>query len=370
MVVRIPKNYEHLLAEDMQRLSDYRIKGTVSFIDFAPTLAKLAGLTSLAEHDGEAFLGDNISLKQLNQRDYSFSYADRFDERSSLLRSVHLNNYQYIRRYEPFTPDSLFNAYRARQPAYQEWDKMFKAGQLTPVQADYFEPKPAEALYDLAKDPHQINNLAKDPNYRKQLASMRSALNNQVKILPDVGFYPESYVLAQSNSNIASFGQRHKKEISALVDIADLQLQPFAQVKMQLQHLLSKGTTWQKYWALNVASHFGVEAVSLTAQANQILNSNANTLIKARALQFLTIASSYKPQAKLIELIKEASSDIQVVEILNIAAQLKDLKNFVIDIPMHSTWVKPNKSDPDFFHKNSKYNMIVDRIRFLSGEYD
>ncbi|MEI8649268.1 sulfatase-like hydrolase/transferase [Paraglaciecola sp. Hal342] len=76
LVVRIPKNYQHLLHSDFSAPNNVRVKGVVSFIDFAPTLLELAGLEKPPQQDGESFLSNTMSLAELNSRDTTFSYAE------------------------------------------------------------------------------------------------------------------------------------------------------------------------------------------------------------------------------------------------------------------------------------------------------
>lgn len=181
LVVRIPKNFKHLLHPQMQNLKNARVDGFVNFIDFAPTLAKLAGADLSQYQDGQAFLGKDISLNALNQRQTSFGYADRFDEKTDMVRTLRVGKYKYTRHYKPFNPDALFNQYRYKQAAYQEWKALFQQGKLTPVQAAFFKPKPAEALYNLEVDPFETNNLADKAKFQPKLNELRSQLTDKLK---------------------------------------------------------------------------------------------------------------------------------------------------------------------------------------------
>ena len=44
-----------------------------------------------------------------------------------------------------------------------------------------FARRPAEELYDLARDPGQINNVAEDPRYEEVRARLRSELDEYLK---------------------------------------------------------------------------------------------------------------------------------------------------------------------------------------------
>jgi hypothetical protein len=65
------------------------------------------------------------------------------------------------------------------------WER-FKAGELSPEQSAWFEPRPAEELYDTHADPDEVNNLADDPAYNDELERMRSALDAWLRRTPDL----------------------------------------------------------------------------------------------------------------------------------------------------------------------------------------
>ena len=77
LVVRVPEKFKHLV--DFK--PNTRVDGFVSFIDFGPTLLKLAGLDVPEHMDGKPFLGEGVSMEEVNSRDEAFGYADRFDEK-------------------------------------------------------------------------------------------------------------------------------------------------------------------------------------------------------------------------------------------------------------------------------------------------
>jgi len=117
LIVYVPENWKHLVDAEYGS----RIDGFVSFTDFAPTVLKLAGIDIPSHMDGRAFLGSGISLDEVNGRDEAFGYADRFDEKIDHVRSMRKGDIKYIRNYQPFNIDGLWNEYRYRMLAYSEW---------------------------------------------------------------------------------------------------------------------------------------------------------------------------------------------------------------------------------------------------------
>ncbi|MGJ8681754.1 sulfatase-like hydrolase/transferase [Paraglaciecola sp.] len=339
LVVYIPKNFRHLVHQDMHQLKREYIDGFVSFVDFAPTLLKLAGLPEQAEQDGTAFLGQDISLKKLNERDTTFGYADRFDEKSDLVRSVREGKYKYIRHYQPFNPDSLFNAYRFKNQALKQWKNMFDAGQLNSVQASFFNSKPAEALYDIEKDPYETQNLAADKHYKNVRKKLRKKLTKQLKSLPDFGFYPESsQVAGNAMLDPTQFAQNNKGEIGKLIDIADLQLGKFSRVKRKVKAALKSEHPWQRYWGLIVMSSFKNKAKSLSSIVKSIAGKDDNLLNRARAIEYLAITNQLDAKAPLEKLVAQSQSHMQAVDMLNIATLIHDIKGTTFDIPFRDAW--------------------------------
>ena len=82
MVVYVPKNWQHLAPAK----SGSRIDGFVEFVDLSATVLNLAGIDIPKQIDGKPFLGKGVKLDELNKRDTTFGYADRFDEKYDHVR--------------------------------------------------------------------------------------------------------------------------------------------------------------------------------------------------------------------------------------------------------------------------------------------
>jgi arylsulfatase A-like enzyme len=110
LVVHVPKNYRHLVS---QKLGS-KVEGFVSFVDLAPTILNLAGVEIPKEMDGKPFLGNKVNTEDVNGRDETFSYADRFDEKYDMVRAIRKGKFKYIRNYQPFNYDGLMNDWLTR----------------------------------------------------------------------------------------------------------------------------------------------------------------------------------------------------------------------------------------------------------------
>ena len=313
LVVRVPEKWQKLV-HDVGPGTE--TTGFVSFIDFGPTVLNLAGLDIPESMDGEPFLGAGLSVKALDSRNESFGYADRFDEKYDFCRSLRVGRYKYIRNYQAFYPDALQNNYRYKMLAYAEWRQLYRAGKLNAAQRQFFEARPPEALYDITSDPHEVNNLAGDPKYANVLQKLREQLRQRVKSLPDLSFFPESYMVDQALDDGAEFGRRHAKEIAHLVDIADLALLPFEQAEAKLKAALADKQAWPRYWALIACSCFGKQAESLAGDAKQLLD-DPELLVRVRAAEFLGLIGAADPRPALMEVLATSDSPIEALLTMN-----------------------------------------------------
>ena len=366
LVVRVPKNFQHLLAKDMQEPNNTKVSGFVSFVDFAPTLLKLAGLNQHQLHDGIAFLGVDIPLADLNKRQTTFGYADRFDEKSDIVRTLRVGKFKYIRHYQPYYHDGLYNDYRYKQQAYQQWRTMYKNGELNSIQAAFFQPKTPEALYDVSVDPYETNNLASDPQYQKTVQQLRTQLQGQLKALPDLGFYPESVVIEDALTNPIAYGQNQKADIAKLIEIADLQLVNFTQAKPSLIKALNSPKPWQQYWALISLSAFGDQAQSLIPLVKKVLASTRQSLVKGRAIEFLTLVAKVDPVPLLTKTIANADNNLERLTLLNIAAYLHEVTGAVFPKPAFNTWVAPIKGSESFNSDKLMNDWLTERWQYVS----
>ncbi len=343
MVVYVPKNWKHLVPAE----AGSRIDGFVEFVDLSATVLNLAGIEGPAGTDGTPFLGKGVSLDELNARDTAFGYADRFDEKYDLVRTFRKGRFKYMRSYQPFNFDGLHNFYRYRMLAYQQWRDMFHAGELNAAQSQFFERRPAETLYDLDKDPHELNNLANDPDHAATLVELRTLLQKQVKSMPDLSFIPEPVFLAEGGSNPVEFGQRKKREIAKLVDIADLSLKAFPEARQQIGRALSSSNPWERYWGLVTCNAFGEQAAPFFEKAKAIAESDGERLVRVRAAEFLGLTGEADPRPVIMDVLRQVSNPTEANLILNSAALLQDSKpgyKFDLDEFKSADWATGKKS--------------------------
>ena len=341
-VVYVPEKWKNLVPIEKGKRSD----AFIQFIDLGPTVLNLAGVNTPNGMDGSPFLGKGVTKSDLKKKDSAFGYADRFDEKYDLARSIRKGKYKYIRNYQPFNIDGLFNFYRYKMLAYKEWKELFDGGKLNDAQKQFFLPRSPEALYDLEQDPNETKNLVKDPEYQKVLIELRKELQEHEKVMPDLSFYPEPYFLAGGIDNPVNFGQKNKGDISALIDVADLSLLTFEEAKKSIETALTSDNPWKRYWALIVCSSFGKDAIEFTSKAKEILESDEENLVKVRAAEFLALNTNQDVSNELLTCIKNAKTESEANLILNTVTLLKEqCKDFSIKIPREyfkESWLQGN----------------------------
>ena len=190
MIVRFPEKYRNLAPGKPGSRTDR----LVSFVDFAPTVLSLAGITIPGYIQGEAFLGD----QQKRPRDYVYLFRGRMDERYDMMRAIRDKKYKYIRNYMPQRIYGQHLDYLWRAAATRSWEKEYREGRCNTTQSIFWQTKPAEELYDSTADQWEVNNLAGDPEYKDVLERMRRSVKKFVREMRDAGFVPEGEMIQRT----------------------------------------------------------------------------------------------------------------------------------------------------------------------------
>lgn len=158
----------------------------VSFVDIGPTVLALAGQPIPEYMHGWPAVFDNN-----RERTYVYASKDRLDEQLFRERSVRDSQFKYIRNLAAGEPGGKHIAYRDQLGIMQELWRFLDEGKLTQEQSFWFEPRPAEELYDIVADPHEVNNLAADPAYARTLARLSEVLDQWLQRVGDLSDQPE-----------------------------------------------------------------------------------------------------------------------------------------------------------------------------------
>lgn len=320
LVVRVPERWRDRIDAPLGE----RRRGFVSFVDLGPTVLHLAGVAPPKEIDGRPFLGPDVDRDEVESRNVAFGYADRFDEKIDLVRSLRQGRYKYVRSFQPFNFDGLQNNYRYRMAAYRQWRAMFHQGRLDEVQARFFQPRPVEALYDVAADPYETRDLSGDPAHQDKLVDLRRALTARLKATPDLSFFPESVLVEQALDDPVGFGSAQRERIGRLIDVADAQLAPWDEARRTVAAALSAADPWERLWGLITCSARYAEAGEFLAAARILAANDGEPLVRVRAAEFLALVGANDPAPVLLGALSDARSGVEATLILNSLVLLRD----------------------------------------------
>jgi arylsulfatase A-like enzyme len=188
ILAHIPERFRRLAAPEYRPgTSSDRLVG---FVDLAPTMLSLAGLKAPEYYQGAAFLGPEAKPG----RPFNYGFRGRMDERYDMVRSVRDKRYIYIRNYMPHKIYGQYIDYMFETPTTRVWKQLYDEGKLNAAQRRFWEPKPAEELYDLEKDRDEVNNLAQTAAHKEILTRLRGAQQQLALQVRDIGFLPEAEI--------------------------------------------------------------------------------------------------------------------------------------------------------------------------------
>ncbi|MEY2881537.1 MAG: hypothetical protein RLZZ15_3917 [Verrucomicrobiota bacterium] len=224
-----------------------RDPGVANFVDLAPTVLSLAGLPRAPQFQGRALAGPARAPAPA----FTFVFRDRMDERYDSARAATDGRFNYIRNFYPLQPWGQHIDYLWKQASMRDWARLHKEGKLTAAQRAFFEPKPAEELFDCTTDPDNVRNLAADPQHRAQLEKMRAALRAHLVSTRDTVGLPEPMMiaLAAGRSPTAVTLDEKTYPLPRLLDLVDaLQLHPESAAAVAEKNLRDPSPL-VRYWA-------------------------------------------------------------------------------------------------------------------------
>ena len=161
----------------------------ISFVDFAPTVLRLAGVERPSYLQGVDIVTDE-------PRDYIYASRDRIDEVQDRQRAVRDARFKYIRSWHPEQGGGHPLKFRDNIQMVREMRQMYQAKKLDAAQRQWFEPPGEERLFDTSTDPYELHNLASDPAHAKTLERMRAAFARFQERVPDWSNESEQAMLA------------------------------------------------------------------------------------------------------------------------------------------------------------------------------
>ena len=263
LLVRVPTKYQSMTPFR----NGSRTDEIVSFVDLAPTLLSLCGVSVPDHMQGRPFLGAQRETPPAE--DVAFLFGDRFDGKEGMRRGIRDKRYKYIRRFTPHLPAAPYSQYSLGVPSWKAWQNEWRRGRMPRQFASLWEtPQPVEMLFDTQSDPWEIKNLANDPDHRQQLESMRLRLKQKMVASRDSGVIPESLFRDLVNgSTVYDYMSLNKDQQPQWVDDAWFATEDPSQNKMpQLLKGLRSDDPVKRFWALRGYTRMK-EAAAANAQA-------------------------------------------------------------------------------------------------------
>ncbi|HKS37182.1 MAG TPA: HEAT repeat domain-containing protein, partial [Verrucomicrobiae bacterium] len=209
--------------------------------------------------------------------------------RIDLVRTVRDERYHYIRNYIPHRIYGQHIDYMFQTPTTRAWKQLYDEGQLRPPKTFFWEPKPAEELYDMASDPHEVRNLANSPEHQTRLKRFRKALMDFVIETHDLGFLPEAELHSRSTGSTPyELGRNDKMyPLRHVFETADLASMLKTEDLPRLKKALSDTDSAVRYWAASGLLMRGRNAVEAALDELRNALSDASPSVRIVAAEAL-----------------------------------------------------------------------------------
>ncbi|NGF55732.1 sulfatase-like hydrolase/transferase [Parapedobacter sp. SGR-10] len=265
-VVWFPPMYRHLSPWGDGVVTDE----LVSFEDLAPTLISMCGGKVPEYMKGRVLIGKNRDKPV----EYLMLASDRSDNGPDMVRTITDGRYVYSRNYMAYMPELRYINYMEIGEIKQQIRNDFRLGKLNRLQESFFEPRPAEFLFDTKNDPWEMRNLAGDVGHSIRLQRMSAELERRMIEGRDVMLLPEFEIakLAESGQSPFLFRTDEKKfPLKSIYEAAALSGKRSPEVVKQQIKMLTDSNNVVRYWA----------ALGLMCQSQQSLASYRKVLSQA-----------------------------------------------------------------------------------------
>ncbi|WP_341228294.1 sulfatase [uncultured Arcticibacterium sp.] len=279
-IMHVPEKFKHLVSNIEKGHNDLN----VSFVDFAPTVLKLAGIDTPDIMEGDNFLGS-----ESNQDAYSFGYRDRADDSYDMSRSVFDGRYMYIRNYMPHLP-YIINAqiYGPDKWSYKELLRARDAGELSAESMKMFLPKPFEELYDLEQDPQELRNVINDEALSGVAGKLKERLKKHLIETHDTGLMNEGHMMLLAKENNTSVyemaGNTKFFDVNEALNAAE-NVGRVSEIE-ELSKLLKSKNANVRFWGLTALQNPEIKVDEISDQLKEMLNdaSEPNRYLAAEIL--------------------------------------------------------------------------------------
>jgi len=350
LIIRFPERYQHLSPLRAGRKTDR----LVSFVDFAPTVLSLAGLSIPGYMQGHAFLGSWAGPP----REYVFGAASRVDEAYELSRCVRDKRYKYIRNYMPHLPYIQPSEYPDRAEIMKELRRAVAEEKLSSIQKLHWAPtKPIEELYDTSADPHEVNNLADSSSLRRILARLRKVHLQWMVETRDVGLLSEAemHIRAEGSTPYEMARQISKYPQRRILAAADLVGRGPDNIP-KLIGLLSDSDSAVRYWAVIALSVIGSGAPPVNEALTERLEDSSPNVRFAAAGTLCKMGLC----ENALGVLAEGLEDWREETVLYAAREIQSIGNKACPIVQQIKEAQGRCKNPDGTYKNNNHTTFID----------
>jgi len=218
-----------------------------------------------------------------------FGFRGRMDERYDMVRVASNGRFIYLRQFMPHRIYGEHVDYMFQTPTTQVWYQMHQEGKLNDAQSHFWEPKPAEELYDLENDPDEVNNLANSPEHQDVLKELRNALHHHLLSTRDAGFLPEPMMHARAGDDtVWEMAQNPARyDLKRILHVADMATDRDPENVKKLTEWMKDDDAAVRYWSILGLNVLGESAIKpLQTQLESHLNDDSPSvrIVAAEAL--------------------------------------------------------------------------------------
>lgn len=276
-IVHIPAKYKYLFPEENPGVIINRM---ISFVDLAPTLLSITGITIPEYMQGNAFLGN----QQTGDPEYAYMFRGRMDEYYDMSRAVCDSKYRYIKNYMPYRIYGQHLEYLWRAPSIGSWERAYLNGECNETQSVFWNTKPVEELYDTENDPWEINNLANDPAYKEVLNRMQTANEKWITNIHDAGFIPEADLIDRAgNTPIYDYIRSGEINMAKIIEAAEIATRCKTENLEELKLFLKSDESAVRYWGATGLLMLGKNAAPAIEELKVATNDESANVVAVAA---------------------------------------------------------------------------------------
>ena len=318
LLIRVPEKWKKFSPFSAGEVT----KEVASFVDLAPTVLSLLGTKTPAYMQGRAILGAH--RVEPSEQNYTFLFADRFDELYGIRRGLTDGRWKYIRRFTPSYSAAPYSFFQFGQRGWQAWRQAWQDGKLEPRFNRMWEKNQVvEELFDTEQDPWEVQNLASDPAHRTRLEAMRKALREQMVEYKDTGLVPEPFFAELApRSPIADYVSSREENWSSVVDLAFAASTGEAGNLPQFVAKLSSSDPLERYWGVQGCLLIGKKANESSEALTTLLDDSHAAVRAAAAHALVSLGHREDGIAALKKELNKKGNDLAQLNVCNILIQL------------------------------------------------